>query len=495
MMPAQNKKMDRSAWTTLSVLSCLGLVTLYGETMVLPAIPDFIRDFNISYNTSSWILTAFLIAGAVMTPIGGKLSDIYGKKKVLLTIMAIYSGGLLIAGFANSIEVMIAARVAQGVCFSMFPIAFGIIREALPIQKLAMGQTIFGSTFSGGAVVGLLVGGVIIQNFGWHFTFFSVFPVAAIIGLLILKLVNINPPAFNMPGKAEGNPNNSKSIDLKGTAALASTVTSFLAGISLLESSISESTIGLDIIGLFAVATISLAIFVAIERRTSVPLIDFELLTHKMLLPATIILMLIGLCTFMVYQTIPILIRGPKPFGFGGDPIVTAGVQLPFMIILLIGTIGSGFVLNKIGNIRLTVIGTALSMIGFFSLLAFHSSELMVTITLSIIAAGLSFAFTGGFNIVLVSAPVQATGIALGMTLLLNLIGQSVGPTVAAIFQQMYQGSVEGVAGRFPTAEAYNMIFLAAAIISLTSVVLALTLSRRKVVSIAIDRHATPSNS
>jgi len=246
-----------------------------------------------------------------------------------------------------------------------------------------------------------------------------------------------------------------------------------------LESSISESVIGLDVVGLFAVAAISLALFVIIERRTSVPLIDFKLITHRMLLPATVILMLVGLCTFMVYQTIPILIRSPRPLGFGGDAIVTASVQLPFMIVLLIGTIGSGLVLNKIGNLRLTVIGTSLSMLGFFSLLAFHSSELMVTITLAIIAAGLSLAFTGGFNIVLVSAPVQATGIALGMTLLLNLIGQSVGPTVAAIFHQTYQGSV-GVIGRFPTAEAYNMIFLTE-IISLVSVALALTVSRRKV--------------
>ena len=69
---AEKEKMNRSAWTTLAVLSGLGLVTMYGETMVLPAIPDFIKDFNISYNTSSWILSAYLIAGAVMTPIAGK---------------------------------------------------------------------------------------------------------------------------------------------------------------------------------------------------------------------------------------------------------------------------------------------------------------------------------------------------------------------------------------------------------------------------------------
>jgi hypothetical protein len=111
----------------------------------------------------------------------------------------------------------------------------------------------------------------------------------------------------------------------------------------------------------------------------------------------------------------------------------------------------------------------------------FHSTEYMIGITLSMIAAGLSLAFVGGFNIVLLSAPIESTGIALGMTLLLNLVGQSIGPSLAAMYQQMHQGVVQGVPGRFPTTEAYNLIFLSATLISLTAVILALALNRRKV--------------
>jgi MFS family permease len=187
---------------------------------------------------------------------------------------------------------------------------------------------------------------------------------------------------------------------------------------------------------------------------------------------------------FMVYQTIPILVRSPQPLGFGGDAVVTASVQLPFMIVLLVGTIMSGFILNKVGNTRLTLLGTIISAIGFFSLLLFHSTEFMVSVTLAIISAGLSLSITGGFNIVLLSAPIQATGIALGMTLLLNLVGMSIGPSIAAAFQQTYQGTVGGVAGeQFPTQEAYNLIFLTAAIISLAAIALALALARRKIIA------------
>jgi MFS family permease len=495
----QTDIINRSAWTTLVILSCLGLITMYGETMVLPAIPDFIRDFNISYNTSSWILSSYLIAGAVMTPIAGRLSDIYGRKKILLIVMAVYSTGILAGGFANSIEFMLAARTAQGVGMSMFPIAFGIIREILPEKKLAIGQTIFSSTFSGGAVVGLIVGATIIQNFGWQATFFSIFPIAVILGLVIRKLIyvrNLATSEVKVDGGRVRNDNENSSvkkqtIDLKGTVALAVTIISFLAGISFLENNINDT--GFQVAGLFSVAAVSLAVFIVIEKKVSSPLLDLKLMTHKMILPATIILMMVFLCMFMVYQTIPILVRSPQPLGFGGDALVTASVQLPFMIVLLVGTIMSGFILNKVGNTRLTLLGTIISAIGFFSLLLFHSTEFMVSVTLAIIAAGLSLSITGGFNVVLLSAPIQATGIALGMALLLNLVGMSIGPSIAALFQQMYQGTVEGVAGeQFPTQVAYNLIFLTAALISLASIALALALARRKIIAGPISSTTPP---
>ena len=91
----------------------------------------------------------------------------------------------------------------------------------------------------------------------------------------------------------------------------------------------------------------------------------------------------------------------------------------------------------------------------------------MVSVTLAIISSGLSLSITGGFNVVLLSAPIQATGIALGMALLLNLVGMSIGPSIAAMFQQIYQGTVEGVAGEeFPTKDGYKFILLTAALIS-----------------------------
>jgi MFS family permease len=456
---------------------------MFDETMILPAIPDFIRDFNISYSTSSWLLSAYIIAAAVMTPIAGKLSDIYGKKKILLIVMAVYAVGILAGRFATNIEFMLAARAAQGVGMAMFPIAFGIIREVLPEKKLAIGQTIFSSTFSGGAIVGLVGGAAIIQNFGWQATFLAILPVAIALWLIIVRFVRVQSPASMEAGieVGNGNPSNDQTIDIKGTLALAATIISFLAGISFLESN--SASAGYQVAGLFAASGVSLATFILIEKRVHSPLLDFKLMTSKSFLPPTIILMLVFMSIFMVYLTIPVMVRSPQPLGFGGDAVAVAGVQLPFMVVLLIGTIMSGFILNKIKNSKLTLIGTVISTIGFFTLLMFHSTESMVSIGLAILATGLSLSITGAFNIILLSVPMQVTGIALGMTLLLNLVGMSVGPASAGVFQQMYQGTVEGVAGQFPTQDAYNLIFLTAALISLASVALALAVSRRKAVS------------
>ena len=159
----------------------------------------------------------------------------------------IYSIGLLSGRFSTNIELMIISRIAQGVGIAMFPIAFGIIRDILPMEKLAYGQTIFGSTFAGGAVVGVVVGAIIIQNYGWQATFLVILPIA--IALLFIVWRFIRFPDIKIESNMDHNnsnkvygPSNSASpeakiaeneinksitkqsliqkIDLKGTLAL-----------------------------------------------------------------------------------------------------------------------------------------------------------------------------------------------------------------------------------------------------------------------------------
>jgi MFS family permease len=514
-----------SAWISLAILGSSILITMYGETMLLPAIPDIITEFNISYNTASWILTAYLIAGAVMTPIAGKLSDIYGRKKMVLIIMIIYIIGISLGGLSSNITILIISRVIQGIGISMFPISFGIVRDQFPPEKLAIGVGTFSAMFAAGSVVGLAIGGSIIQYFGWRNTFFSIIPIAILLWVIIKKfiydhntnqyyLIQSSPSEKssssaplseqNQGTNVNSNHNNdleivtdsTKYIDIKGAITLAIIVISFLIVFSYLGtgSSSSDGRVGEDsittpiqiIIGFVITGIISLILFIIIEKRTKSPLIDFKLLSNKIILPANILLLISFLAMFTIYQTIPILVTSPAPVGgLEGDALTTANIQLPFMIVFLLFAPSSGFIISRLGNIKPTLIGSIISTIGFFSILLFHSTESMVAGTLAIIATGLSLTQVGGFNIILESTPRQFSGISLGMTVLLNLIGGAVGPAIAGIYMQTNQVFING--SFFPSLQSYNLIFLTATLLSLVSVVLVLIIRKRSTSSSSLN--------
>src|SRR5712692_2510745 len=495
VVPETSEKIRTSAWITLAILGSTVLITMYGETMLLPAIRDIIRDFDISYTTSSWILTAYLISGAVSTPIVGKLSDIYGRKKMVVIILIIYIIGISAGGVSTNISFLLIARVIQGIGISVFPIAFGIIRDQLPKEKLAIGVGVFSSMFAEGSVVGLAVGGTIINNFGWHATFLSIVPVAIILWVVINRFIRDNkaesetsislgqPPSTKYSWKQpKATAKSASSIDLKGAIALAVTIASFLLALTYIGNSnnLNSSSTQITVVSLALLSMGSLALFVIIERKAESPLIELSLMAHKVLLPANIVILIFGITMFMVYQTIPILVRSPQPLGFGGDAVSTAMVQLPFMIVILVFAPSSGFIVSKIGNLKPTVAGTIIMTIGFFSLFIFHSTEITVAINLAMVAAGISLIQVGAFNITMEYTPLKFSGVSLGMSVVLVLIGSSIGPAIAAIYMQTHQELSKGVgSGSFPSPVSYNLIFLTAALISVVSVSIVMILKRR----------------
>src|SRR5919197_2626675 len=191
-MKTQRVTVSRHAWFTLAILSSTLLTVFFSETMLLPAIPEIIQDFNIPYGTAAWIFSAYLIVAAVMTPVAGRLSDLYGKKKVLLILITIYIAGLTAGGFADNISFLLATRLIQGLGLAAVPAAFSLLRDTFPSAKLAIAIGVFGSAYSAGSVVGLLAGASIIHNIGWHSTFLAIVPFSALVTLMITKFVKEN---------------------------------------------------------------------------------------------------------------------------------------------------------------------------------------------------------------------------------------------------------------------------------------------------------------
>ena len=515
-------KIPPYAWKILVILSCIATMVMYAETMLIPAIPTLISNFDVSYGLSSWILTSYLISGAVMTPIAGKLSDTYGRKKILLIIMVIYTVGVSLGGFANDIFTLIISRAIQGFGMSMFPIAFSIVRDQFPREKISIAQGAITSMFAAGSVIGLSIGGLIIQHFGWRMTFFTIIPISIILLYIIRKYIHIDDDySYEIENSklnaekaktAKGHNNGKKperevkirksQMDVKGSILLAITITSFLLSITLLQpppagpgpvtgadGNLNIKSNGVSnfyntfetIFPFLAMGTVSLILFVYTERRAEFPLIDFKIFLQPTILFSSLIIMIVGMSMFMVFQTIPILVQTPQPIGFGENSVDTGRVQLPFAIVLLIFGPTSGFIISKLGSLKPIIFGSILTTFGFAVLFLFHSSELFISTGLAILSAGLSLAAVGAMNIIILSSPRESAGVTIGMSSMLRIIGASIGPALAAMYMQTNQTviNIKGVSESLPSTYSFNLIFLTAVILSIVSIAISIALSRK----------------
>ena len=179
--------------------------------------------------------------------------------------MAIYAIGISMAGFAENIYFLFVSRAIQGIGIAMFVIAFSIIRDQFPRDRISIGQGIISSMFASGAVIGLLMGGFIISNFGWRATFLSAVPITIVLFIIIWRFkYNAKPQADKLKQYI------SRTVDIKGAIALAVFVTSFLLALTLLETSQGSNMANMEAAFLTA-GIVSLVVFIVVERRSKEP--------------------------------------------------------------------------------------------------------------------------------------------------------------------------------------------------------------------------------
>jgi MFS family permease len=436
--------------------------------MLLPALPQLIHDFNLSYNTSSWILSAYLVAGAVMTPVSGKLSDMYGKKRIMIILILIYTVGLIISPFSSNFIVLLISRILQGIGISVFPVSFGLIREQFPKEKLAISQGIISSMFAGGSVLGLAIGGTIVQLYGWRLTFFSIIPIAICLIIIIIRSIPSEKKAFDI--SRIRNEDSYKKFDFRGALLLGMSITSFLLFITFLRTNIFDTSYNLlesvkiPITSLFFLIIFisSFVTFLLCEKRTKFPLIPSSLFTDRRILSSNIILLIVGMSMFTIYQTLPILAQSPYPVGFDNNAIQMSLVQMPFALVLLILGPLTGLIITRIGQTTPLLVGTLAMSFGFCLLLFMRLNELYISIYLIILAVGISLTNVSSTNIVMVQSSFEQIGISLGISNLLRIIGSSIGPTIAGLFMQTHLFLVALSKNQyqyFPSTTAYDLIF------------------------------------
>lgn len=424
-----------------------------------------------------------------MTPVSGKLSDIYGKKKIMMILISIYTLGLIISPFSSNFIMLLFSRILQGIGISVFPVAFGFVRERFPREKLAISQGIISSMFAGGSVLGLAIGGTIVEYYGWRLTFFSIIPVAICLIIIIVRLI---PRDKQMVAISRSNKEHSyQKFDLRGSILLGITITTFLLFITFLktdsfldnEKLLNSFTIPITSLFFLVIFILSFIAFLLFERKTNVPLISLSLFLDRKILSSNIILLIVGMSMFTIFQTLPILVQSPNPVGFGNNAVQMSLVQLPFALVLLILGPLVGFLITRIGQTTPLLVGTITMSFGFALLLLMRPNEFFISIYLVIISLGISLTNVSSTNIVMVQSSFQQIGISLGISNLLRIIGSSIGPTIAGLFMQTHLFLVESnenIHQYFPSATAYDLIFGTMLVLSLSALGISIFLNKNQ---------------
>jgi MFS family permease len=506
-------KISFHAWKILAILSGISTMVLYAETMLVPAIPHLINEFDITYSISSWILSSYLISGAISVPIAGKLSDIYGRKKILLIVMMIYTLGVIGGALSVDTYSLLFSRTVQGIGMSVFPIVFAIVQDQFPRNKVSIAQGTLASMFAFGGVLGLLVGGNVIEHFGWRMTFYSVIPVSMLLIIIIWRYVQVKEPTElestqqkhkglsnkeylakerrqHTSTKDTSNSGKSK-LDVKGAIFLAISITAFLSALSFVQSTSDNNTelqksfsIPWEILLLSLAGFSSLTAFILVEKRSSSPLIDLKLVAHKPILLSNIIVIIWGICTFAIFQTIPILVQSPViTGGIGGNAIDAANIQLPFSVTSLVFGPTSGLIISKIGSSRVTLIGAIVTTISILTTLIFHTNAIQLAINLALVGVGLALLNVGQLNINTTSVSPRNIGVSLGINTLLRYVGSAIGPAVVGMLMQSNQNVIktaDGISTAFPSKESYNFIFLFILVTVAITILLSIKLAHTK---------------
>src|SRR3954454_9733166 len=165
--------------TILAVLSLGGISYALLQSLVVPALPEIQKSLHTTESAVGWILTAFLLSASVATPIIGRLGDMYGKERLLLIVLGMLAFGTLISAVASSLWLMILGRVIQGAGAGIFPLAFSIIRDEFPSERVPGSIGLVSSLLGIGGGAGLVFAGIVTQNLSYHWLFW--FPLVIIV--------------------------------------------------------------------------------------------------------------------------------------------------------------------------------------------------------------------------------------------------------------------------------------------------------------------------
>jgi len=406
---------------TLAVLSLAGLAYAVLSSAVVPALPTIQHDVRTTETGIAWLLTGYLLAASAGTSILGRLGDMYGKEKLLLYTLLLLGAGTLLAAVSSSLGLLILARVIQGAGGGIFPLAFGIVRDEFPRERVAGSIGLMSAILGVGGGVGIVLSGVILEHLSYHWLFWIPLAVIAVATVATWRFVPESP--VRVPGK------------VNWVAALLMST-----GITLVLLAVSETTVwgwgSVKTLGLLALGTLICVAWVAVEVRSEEPLIDMKMMRVRGVWSTNAAAFLLGAELYASFIVFPQFAQLPRRtgFGFGASVVVSGLYLLPATIgMFLLGLVAGRFS-ARYGSKAALVVGTVFTAVSF-ALLSFahaHPYELLIAASLLGVGIGLAFAALG--NLIVNAVPPHQTGVASGMNTVMRTLGGALGGQLSATF-------------------------------------------------------------
>jgi EmrB/QacA subfamily drug resistance transporter len=449
----------------LLTVTAVSLLVNYVETMVIPGIPIIQKDLSTTATVASWITSAFLIVGAAVSPLFGKLGDIYGKKKIFLIVLLFYIAGVGLAGFSQNIDMLIASRAIQGVGFAIIPLGLAIITDIFPKERVATAQGIISGTFAIGAAAGLVVGAYVVQDLSWHWAFHTAFILSIVLFFLVAVMLKKDAPGEK------------SKVDFTGATIL-------MVGVILVLVYLTEApTLGWlsyeNIAFLIPGLILTVYFFFIFENKRTSPLIHVSLLKIRNVLVANLVGIMSSLSMFLLFFAVIYYAQYPAPYGLGLD-IITTGLTLApaTLVMLVVGPI-IGRLVTRIGPKPILVLGASVGIIGMLLFTFYRGTTTELTIDAAVALVGLVALIIPIVNMISISVPRENTAVGLGMNTMLRNLGGAIGPVLATTIMSTYYDTVKlpvpPYVMTFGNKTAFNTIFAIG--IALMIVIIALSLT------------------
>ena len=299
---------------TLAILTLAGAAFSLQQTMVFPALRTFQDAFGSSTAWTTWVLTGFLVSGAVLTPILGRLGDQFGKERLLLISLGLFLAGCLGAAFAWNLWSLIAFRVVSGAGGALFPLSFAIIRDEFPPEKVKVGIGLLSAVWGVGGGFGIVLSGLIVDNFSWRYLFLlGSIPVALSL-VLVARYVPESP--IRSPSK----------VDVPGALLLSGGLISLMLALTEGEHWGWGSPL---LLGVLALSGAFFVLWGVVEARSSSPMVDLRMLAHRPILLTNIATLISGFALFSCFVLIPTFVETDVDSGYGfGASATKAGLYL-----------------------------------------------------------------------------------------------------------------------------------------------------------------------